>query len=547
VIPLQSPAAMKKVLMGAAAAGTLGVLAFWYLAGQGGQFVSAFSHYYPEQTGFYLEFKPSDKLANRAIQTLEQLYQLNDSQTSAALNTLNLSDVFQKDFEPEMTVGVWAPKDQPAAAASLVMALKTKPSVTLEALQRDLKLPAAYQRTEVASTPALVNADQADLVVALDKQAFLIANSRQALAEAFSTRDGRANLIDNAGYKKALALAPKTRQGTVVFQAELMKAMMGQAPNANPNDPFQALQRAFDKASPVTVGSIQVADEDQKLVVDTFTPVSVDKIDSESLRKDLVSLYSEQSHFDLAALPEKTSLYIGTVGLSKYYQLFVTHFATPEIKRELDQMATQLKALGLDWDKNIIAFFDKQASLGLMMPADGAQTPEVTLSLNHTADTQKTIEQLAAMLAATARGQLKDQQLDDQAVLKVIQSPFLPVQLAYFVPPKATDALLLGTQHALEATYGASKGKAATLGGKAVLKQLTGDFPAQLNSVYWVDLASALPWLDKLAGQKQLAGTEAKAYSTLKSLVASVEGLAGWNRYDNAVLKSHVVLLLKKS
>ncbi len=510
-------------------------------------FISDLHQYYPENTAFYMEISPGEKLSVRLLKGLDRLRALRSqtpSQEQASMKTL-----FKKDFQPMISVGVWLPEPQGKPDATnhgtFLMVIPTRSGLTAETLVSDLKLPlSAVNITHDGGATFLQSKTDSHPVLALYHDHLLAAYSQDTVKQALAIRQSNHSLLDNPLYKKNLTFLPQERQGTVL-------ALTGQfqkLPDSNLNNPslqkLIAFQRQIQAATPVMVGSLTI-NKDQFIHFDSFTPVDFSRVSDQSFRDDIKTLYQKQAVFDLPKfLPEDTVLYGGMLGLGQYYDIYANHIATQEGKDALANVDNQLKMVGLDLRKDIIGLLDGKSAIGVISHHG---QPDVLLFLNNTSDTQKALSQLGTMAAQLTGGKFFVQKMDQKHDVKVLQTPSVPVKIAYSdVEP---DTLALGTQSAMEKMYTIEQKKDPSLNDNKLYQELTASMPKQVNGVFFVDFQKSAALLDDV--RKMAHAPQAAQFSktNFQTVLSGIDGVAGANTMDlkNNVLNGHITVKLTGS
>lgn len=499
--------------------------------------------YYPENTAFYMELAPGDKLAGRFLQGLDNLRAM--TKKDNAHSNMQIETLFKKDFEPAISFGVWMPSEGDATTstqkeAPVLLVIPVKKGVTLETIAADLNIPSDEYSIIKVDDASVIQGKTNHPPVALHQDHLLAASSMEVLKQALQERKTPQTLLDNPLYKNNLGLLPQQRQGTVLMSNKALQQLPKDNGAADANlEMFVEFQKQLQAATPVMLASITV-NQDQYLHFDAFTPVDLAKIENEAFRKDVKSLYQAQASFDLAnMLPKDTVMFGGMAGLANYYDLYMNHFADTQGKQNMEQVAAQLKMMGLDLRKNLISLVDGKSGIGVV--AKQGQ-PDVLVFFNNTPDTQKTLEQFGMIAAQMTGGRLTDKQMDADHSVKILESRQLPVKMAFSEVQK--DTLVLGTQNGLEGMYSVQQKKAPSLKDNALYKELSAALPDKANGVFFVDLDQGAKMLDELAQKtprRSLPGDELK----FKQVLGGIEGIAGSNTVQGEkMLKGHLIIKL---
>lgn len=497
--------------------------------------------YYPDNTAFFVELSPGDKLSSRFFSGMDKLRAMHKD--SPQQDNMQLSQLFQKDFEPQFSAGTWKadPKSE-SDTLPFLMVIPTKKGVSMDTLTQDLHLPAnSYSIQKEGDATFLQSKSAHTPILALHQNHLLVSNDAAILKTALEDYKTPSSLLDNPLYKNNLKLLPTERQGTVLALTEEFRDLSQQAPSPAKNptlDNLSELQQKLQAATPVMVASVKV-DKDQFIHFDSFTPVDLAKVEDTAFRKDIQSLYSHQATFQLSQiLPQNTVLYGGMVGLADYYDLYINHIATKEDKTSIESFENQLKMMGLDLRKNLISLLDGKSAIGVT--ASTGQ-PNILLFLNSTPDTQKAIDQFGMMAAQMTGGKMNDKQVEGDHTLKVLESPMMPIKVAY--SNVDTGTLAFGTQAGLEEVYAIEQKKSPSLNENKLYKELSASMPSKVNGLFFINLQEGAALVDELA--KKSPASAASRKNQVKELFSGIEGVAGSNTLDPSnVLKGHVTVKL---
>lgn len=484
--------------------------------------------YYPENTAFYMEVAPGDKLSSRVFQGVDNLRTMSGG--TPGHGEVKIADIFQKDFQPAFTVGMWVPAEKADAAPQsgeppFLMALPLKSNVTPATLASDLKVSMeSFNTVKEGDSMILESKTGQHPPIAFHKNTLLVASTADVLKQALAEYKTPATLLDNPLYKKHLSLLPAKRQGTILALNNELKNMPQAKVGQNPGiQKIAELQKQMSAATPVTVAGINISN-DELITLDAFTPVDLAQVENEAFRKDIQTLMARQETFDLPQiLPEETVLYGGMMGLGQYYDIYMNHFADEKGKASTEQIQSQLKMLGLDLRKNIISLLDGKSAIGIIAKQG---TPDILLFLKHDADTQKTMDQFGMMAAQMTGGKLADKDMGENHMAKVLESPAIPVKVGYSNVKE--DTLVLGTQQGLEEMYNVQQKKHPSLGDSKLYKELAATMPAKVSGVFFIDVEQGSVLLDGLAQQSAQQANLPKNKS-MKEALKGIDGVAGSN------------------
>ncbi len=509
--------------------------------------------YYPENTAFFMEVEPGEKLASRFFTSLDKMRAMSANKTAqAGHNDIKLASLFEKDFEPQFSAGTWVAGNkgqnasEPAQAGAarqdnpFLVVVPTKKGVTMETLAKDLKVDMAnFEQKKQDDATLLVSKNQQHPPLALHDGHLLIADSEATITSALGEYKTDETLLDNPLYKENLALLPAEREGTVLtLNGEIQQLSENDVKDPTMQNVVQ-LQKEMQAATPVMVGSIEI-DKDQYIKFNSFTPVNLSKIQKEGFRKDVKDLFAKQATFTLPnILPENTVVYGGMVGLGQYYDMYVNHIANAEGKQAISNFEKQMQMMGLDLRKNLVSLLDGKAAVGIMA---NAGNPEMLFFLNYTPDTEKTLSQFGMMAAQMTGGKVADKKVDEQHTIKVIESPAMPIRVAY--SNVQADTVVLGTQAGVENVYAVEQNKQPALDENKLYKELAGELPSKVSGVFFVDLAKGAALIDDLS-RRAPRGANAAQQANMKELLSGFEGIAGSNSMEGEkMLKGHLTIKL---
>lgn len=517
------------------------VIAYVFTRPQASLMVTDLYQYYPENTAFYMELAPGESLTTRFVEGLDKLGKLENK--GLGHSDVAMGEVLKKDFESQISLGSWIPTGQEEEAADnaepkFLAVLPLKDGVTFETLAKDMKGDLnQFTQTQEGDATLLESKTPQHASLAIHQNNLLVANDTETLKAVLAERKTQPSVIDNPAFKPHLKLLPGKRQGTLLtHMAEFNKYA-----DKNADDPtmekISELQTEMQAATPVLLGSVTVKN-DQYIQLNTFTPVDFSQIKDEALRKDMQALYQNQVAFNLPdILPKETVVYGGMTGLGQFYDLYVNHIADQEGKTSLESAKNQLKMVGLDLRKNVVSLFDGKSAVGVVAKKG---MPEILLFLKHSDDTAKTMEQVGMMAAQMASGKVLDKKVDDSHSLKVIESPAIPVKVAY--SNVQDDTLVLGTQTGVENVYSVQQKKSPSLKESALYKELAADMPAKVNGVFFVDFQQGASLMDDLAKQSRRTASQEKSF---KEVLSGIEGMAGSNTTEGAnMIKGQVTIKL---
>lgn len=492
--------------------------------------------YYPQNTVFYLEIAPDEKLLSRFFQGLDKLRAIS---SEVKRDEVNLETIVKKDFQPALSLGAWKPESATGDSATakpqeppFLAVILTKSGFTLESLATDLKIPAnEYTIAKEGDVTYLESkASPNHPFLASHKSYLLIANSKQTIQQALKEYQAPGTLLDNPTYKKHLALLPKDRQGTVLALTSELQNMPQQEKMAQQDETFRKLaeiQKQVQAATPVMLGSIAI-DKNQFITFDSFTPVDLANVKDEAFRKDIKTLLEKQATFNLTQfLPKETVAFGGMVGLGNYFDMYMNYVTDEAGKKSIEGIQNQLKMVGLDLRKNIVSLLDGKSAVGVV--AKKGQ-PDVLLFLNHNAETHKTMEQFGMMAAQMSGGKISDKKIDETHVVKVLESPAVPMKIGY--SHVGSDTLVLGTQAGLENLYEVQQSKAASIAENKLYKELAASMPEKASGVFFVDFRQGTALIDDLTKNQP----ESKQEKSLKTLLGGIEGAAGSNMIDKDMM-----------
>jgi hypothetical protein len=496
--------------------------------------------YYPENTAFYMEVAPGDKLSSRFFKGIDKLRAL--SERREAHSELQIGELFKKDFEPQIGIGVWAPpagqNASPGQEPPIVVVIPVKKGVTMETITADLKLPMdAYSMTKEGDATILQSKSADHPPLALHQDHLLTASSIEVLKQALAEYKTPKTMLDNPLLKENLGLLPGTRQGTIVALSNEFQNFPKDARTQDENfKKLMEFQQQMQAATPIMVGSITV-DKDQFIHMDSFTPVDLSKVQDEAFRKDIKTLFEAQANFDLPGLlPKDTIVYGGMVGLGSYYDIYLNHIANQQGKEAITNAQSQLKMMGLDLRKNIISLLDGKSGVGVVSKQG---QPDVLVFLNHNPDTQKALDQFGTIAAQMTGGRIAEQKVDDKHMVKVLESPAMPLKVAYSNVQEST--MVVGTQAGVEEMYNVQQKKSPSLKENPLYKELSANMPQKAGGVFFVDFNQGTSLLDDLAKKSARPTQEAQ----FKEVLGGIEGVAGSNTMEGEkMMKGHLTIKL---
>jgi hypothetical protein len=537
--------------------------------------------FYPKNTLIFAEFAPDAPLFSKVIGKLGKYSQqrsIEASKKKSELPPFDLSALFEKDFEPQLSFGFW-PKPKAANSPSAtsfrsadamdgIFLIKTKPNVTLNQLVEDFKLEKGeYQRLtekgvnliefkfkQPAATPAktgalypllderqvkkafelVVNTTPAKLPAAgiqssedllnpsnppanglpgplknlplpspkmmsakpvkkLDKGYFALegrqlvcAESKETLIQSVLTSRQQTGLDHDEAAQEALRMLPRVRQGSVYgHMSDYFKELsaLGKSATHPSLDHYIAVNNMMLEATPTTVGSLVIEPNDQ-LRLDFFTPFQFSKITPEGMRNDLHDLLSENTLFDTPKhLPKDTVVYMGVSSISKWLQLMSNHVATEQHKKAFEQVKTQAGLFGLDYEKNILGCFTGKLGFAMQNHEDH---PQISFFFPSNPDTQKTMEQMAALATGMAKATKQEQELvGGQFKMTLLETKGKP-KIAYGTILK--DTFTVGMASALQDLAKVEGKLAPSLVEDPVFQTLNSAFPSKVNWITYFNM-----------------------------------------------------------
>jgi Protein of unknown function (DUF3352) len=492
--------------------------------------VTKFYRYYPPQTIFYLEASPGEKLSLNLFKRIETL--LASSGNNLNTQDVPLAEVFQKDFQPTFSYGIWAAKGTLGShsvnqATPTLIAVSLKPEVTPKTLAADLKVPMDnFQVTSQGDAQILISKNPQYPLLAFHDHTLLIANSTNTLNQALNAFKTQNSLLNNALFKWNARLLPKERQGTLFSSLQMQFYPNEQTQNKTIRN-ILLLQRLMQKAAPVLVASIRF-ERDQIIHFESFTHMDLSQLPDDSFRKDFQRLFQKQESLNLAqVLPQDTVFYGSMVGLGGYYDLFNSHIADEDVKKTVSTLNNQLKIFGLDLRKNLISLVDGESAIDIV---EHQNHPDLLIFLTQNPDNQKTMDQLGMVAAKMSRGAILEKNVDSTHSIKLVASPAFPLQIGY--SNFQNDVLVLGSKAGLEGLYERQQKKQSSLKDSRLYQDLFPMMPSKVNSVFYVDVHQVMALLDQLV-QHAPRGVDVSRTKRLKDLLNGVEGIGGVNTLEN--------------
>jgi uncharacterized protein YfcZ (UPF0381/DUF406 family) len=246
---------------------------------------------------------------------------------------------------------------------------------------------------------------------------------------------------------------------------------------------YMAINTMMLEATPVSVGSLVIEPNDQ-LRLDFFTPFQFSMITPEGLRNDLHDLIAENTLFDTPKhLPKDTVVYMGISSLSKWIQLMSNHIATENHKKAFEQVKTQAGLFGLDYEKNILGCFTGKLGFALQNH-DGH--PQMSVFFPSNLDTQKTMEQVAALATGMAKATKQEQELVGGQYKMTLLEAKGKEKIAYGTILK--DTFSLGTSSALQDLAKVEGKLAPALVDDPMFLELNRSFPSKVNWITYFNL-----------------------------------------------------------
>lgn len=498
-----------------------------------GHFVTELYQYFPKESSFYVEFKPSEQDAQKMLAAVDKL-----SAKYGALSPLShdagskqskyvgqvqkishqVSQVFSKDFEPQAAIGYWIDevnnsKQSENTTASLpenlqdhsLAVMPLKPNVTFETIKQDLKLVVAapVEVNTTAGKIATYTEVNNKLVYAVVQNNLLISQDTKTLATVLEVKaDKNKSLISSSVVDKNLGRLHAERQGTLVFQQNKLvkqlqeKQLQAIERKSAQNDFVSQFVRQLDNISEGSVGEINLDSKNLLVSVDMFTPMDFSKIKDATLRSELQGFYTQNGHANMSDfLSDATVFALGVNGLDHVVTIYENILQnTPQTSGRVDAMKSQLKAIGLDWKQNVVGMFKNTTGLVLAKQAVPSPVPNVMLLLNNSGDTQKTIDTLVKRISPLA-GAPSEKTVNGKKI-STLSSPLLPAGISF--GDVGSGFYALGLSPALHSLP--SLGNAKSLSTDATYKTLTtGLVNGSVFFVFanWKDLVQQVPQLSK--------------------------------------------------
>lgn len=526
----------------ALAAGLLvaGGIGFWLFQQNQPKMVTELYRYYPQNTAMFMEIKPSQTLASKIVRGLDSLSSV-IRQKQGLPNTQLLSELFNKDFEPTLAAGVWQMAEPAKAQQGKFLAVITlKKGVSPQTILTDMKLnPNQYEQSDYNGAKLFINRSSQAPSMAFHNNQLLLSDTEDTLKASVDEYKTPESLLTQPFIKQHIGELPAQREGTILVVSSEMQALTPKNTRNQLQAPLEAFQEKIRPAFPGTLAAIQVSN-DRLIKVESSSPMDATQITDATLRSDMVALLGKKGAFSMpGTLPESTTLFAGMVDLAGYYDFFLKYIAPSDSQKMVEQASAQLKVMGLDLRKNIVALLEGPTAVGV---ANVSTPPQIALFLNHSADTVKTLDQLSALAAQMTGGRVVEKQLDSQTKANIIESRFIPVSLGYSAPEQ--KPLVFGTTSALETMATVSSGKAPAFGNTALYKELTSGFPQQLNNIFFLNTHNTSQWIDALSqgrSAKQAAGSLA-----IKQLLNSMDGVAMATTMDGQRMVGYTVIKLSE-
>lgn len=321
---------------------------------------------------------------------------------------------------------------------------------------------------------------------ALEGRQLIFAESKNTLVQSVLTSRQQIGLDHDEAAQEALRILPRVRQGSVYgHMSDYYKDLSNLVKSdSHPSlQHYMAINNMMLEATPTTVGSLVIEPNDQ-LRLDFFTPFHFSKITPEGLRNDLHDLLAENTLFDTPKhLPQNTAVYIGISSLSKWIQIISNHVVTEQHKKAFEQVKTQAGLFGLDYEKNILGCFSGKLGLALQ---NHETHPQISFFFPSNPDTQKTMEQMAALATGMAKATKQEQELvGGQYKMTLLESKGKP-KIAYGTILK--DTFSLGMPSALQDLAKVEGKLSPALVEDPVFQTLNSAFPSKVNWITYFNL-----------------------------------------------------------
>ena len=440
-----------------------------------GTFITDLYGYFPKDSSFYAEFKPSEQDARRMLSAIDKFagnYDAIASKLPAKQASLSkqagqvkqvvreISQAFEKDFQSQMALGYWVTRvasnskcvdskciesttdieNAPLQEHSLAV-LPLKAGIKFETIRQDLKLTVApaVQIKTTANGPVETYTDAAHkLTYAIVQNNLLIAQDKETLGAALEQKThAEQSVIASDVVSKNLGRLTHDRNGTIIFQQNAFikaikdKQLAAAAKSAAQSDLVSKFVQQIDNLSPGSVGGLKIDTLKQLIALDMYTPMDFSKIENQVLRGDLESFYTQNGGKNLASiLSSKTVLALGVNGFNHLLSLYENIMEnTPDASNRFTMIKSQLKAVGLDWQQNIVDMFKDTTALALTGQAQPQPIPNVTLLLNNSTGTQKTFDVLTKRISPLT-GTPVEKTFNGKK-LNVLSSPLLPSGISF--------------------------------------------------------------------------------------------------------------------
>lgn len=527
--------------------------------------VTDHGNYYPEKVALFMEVAPGDQLAAKVLKAMDTLQ---STQTS----NFHVSELYSKDFEPSISMGLWdlpanttmasrlnSPSQPPTG--SFLFIINTKPGVTLDKVLADMELPKEEFTIAQEGDASVATMNHSgnhsgnnpeknaatNPVMGLHKNHLIFASSKAILDQSLKGGKDVKHLLDNEAYKKALALLPGNRQGSFLAASEGMQGFdasdpkMAEQLNAMPEmKKYIEVNQVLSKSIPLTVSSLVI--DGRTFTLDSYSPVDLTQIKDEALRNDFKKLLAGTVAFDLpSVLPESTVMLFGMSNLSNYLDLYRLHMASENQQKQIADVEKQLKVIGLDLQKNVLACLEGKFGFSILSKEG---KPDFLLFLNANENTHKSLDQLTTLATAMGQAEKKETTMGTHTVT-LLATPQSPIKIAFGDILK--DTMAIGTSSGVENIFDVEQKKSNSLESAPLYKELTKGLPKKVNGFFYLNMQEGSKLVNDLYTLGAMTGKVPSQMPPVMGALENILGVAGASYPEgDRMVRGHFVMKLNE-